>query len=486
MKDVNHSKHQSVALLYSQEYVQILHSAMEHIHKDRDLLLSSLLYSCGFLRDTPKFFKVIKPKIAKRRNLEMFHSTDYLDLLEFPTGSSDSYQNSGSHLHRHNEDFLRLLDSYGLTDDCSVPTNPQEREMLWRYCCAVAGASIHGTKLLLRGDVDVSINWGGGRHHAHRDKAGGFCYINDVVLSIQEMLRFKKRVMYLDIDIHHADGVQQAFYDTDQVMVISLHRYVVGFFPSKSGSIKERGKHNTLGVGYNLNLPLPRDLQDVDMIKICDLIMNDIATIYDPDVIVLCVGADGLRGDRLVKESCEGWSLTPECLAEVVRRVSSFCGGQNEELSSDYGFRKRKLLVLGGGGYDPAPTAKAWLLSTAAACEGARRGMVWNELPKDIPRHEYFDRYGPSFELVGNLKGNTKYSPVHNSDSRIKNHDYDKIIDEAIEALQLSKLFLVKQRRDREVSEVSFQGYDDEVDWTLDPKPNANNFYRKKSRRRKI
>jgi acetoin utilization deacetylase AcuC-like enzyme len=483
MNDVSHTKHQTVALMYSQEYVQLLHATMEHIHKDRDLLLSSLLYSCGFLRDTPKFFKVIKPKFAKRQNLERFHSKDYLDLLEFPKGSSsDAYQNSDTRLHRHNADFLALLDSYGLTDDCSIPIKYQEREMLWRYCCAVAGASIHGTKLLLSGELDVSINWGGGRHHAHCDKAGGFCYINDVVLSIQEMLRFQKRVMYFDIDIHHADGVQQAFYDTDQVLTISLHRHVVGFFPSSTGSIKERGKHNSQGVGYNLNLPLPRDLQDADMIKICDSVINDIATVYDPDVVVLCVGADGLRGDRLVKETCEGWSLTPECLAEIVRRVSSFCGGRYEESSS----RKRKLLILGGGGYEPAPTAKAWLLSTAAACEGIRRGMVWKELPKDIPRHEYFDRYGPSFELVGNLKGNSKYSPLLNNDSRIKNHDYDKIINEAIEALELSKLFLVKQNRDREVSEVSFQVYDDDVDWTLDLKPNTNTFSRKKSRRRKI
>ena len=483
MNDGNHAKSQSVALLYSQEYVQLLHSTMEHIHKDRDRLLSSLLYSCGFLRDTPKFFTVVKPKFATRQILETFHSKDYLDLLEFPKGS-DTRLNNHSHLYRHSAEYLALLDSYGLTDDCPIPKSPQEREILWKYCCAVAGASIHGTKLLLRGNIDVSINWGGGRHHAHQDKAGGFCYINDVVLSIKEMLRFKKKVMYLDIDIHHADGVQKAFYDTDQVLTISLHRHVAGFFPSQSGSMKERGMYNSPGVGYNLNLPLPRNLQDTEMLRICDLVMKDIASVYDPDIVVLCVGADGLQGDRLVKETCEGWSLTPACLAEVVRRVSSFCGGLNEGLSSDSEFRKRKLLVLGGGGYEPTLTAKAWLLSTAAACEGVRKGMVWKELPKDVPRHEFFERYGPSFELVGDLKGNTKYDPSLSNDSRIKNHDYDKIVHEAIEALQLSHLFLVKQRRDREIGEVTFQDYDDEQDWSLDLRSNSNN--NKKSRRRKV
>ena len=72
MNDGNHAKSQSVALLYSQEYVQLLHSTMEHIHKDRDRLLSSLLYSCGFLRDTPKFFTVEDQKLLQDKSLKRF------------------------------------------------------------------------------------------------------------------------------------------------------------------------------------------------------------------------------------------------------------------------------------------------------------------------------------------------------------------------------------------------------------------------------
>lgn len=441
-----------VSLMYSQEYIQLLHSAMANIHQDRDLLLSSLLYYCGFLRQTPKFFTVVKPKIASRLDLAEFHSKDYLDLLEYHF-ITDINPKPSSACIGHSPEFISLLDLYGLTDDCPISINPKEREELWKYCCAVTGASIHGAKLLLLGDSDVVINWGGGRHHAHHNKAGGFCYVNDVVLSIKKMLKYKKRILYLDVDIHHADGVQQAFYDTNEVMTVSLHRYSPGFYPSNSGSSKECGKHNSLGVGYNLNLPLPRDLHDSDMLKICDLLLKNIVNEYNPDIVVLCVGADGLKDDRLVKNTCEGWSLTPECLAEFVRRVAGYCGG--DEGNSDSRLRLRKLLVLGGGGYEPAITAKAWVLSTAAACEGARNGMVWRDLPKDIPRHEHFQRYGPSFELTGKLKGCDKYEPVN--DNRIKCHDYENVMNIALNALQLSHLFLSKQKKDHEQNEYTFR-----------------------------
>mmetsp|Transcript_1636 Transcript_1636/g.2209 ORF Transcript_1636/g.2209 Transcript_1636/m.2209 type:complete len:102 (+) Transcript_1636:106-411(+) len=97
----------------------------------------------------------------------------------------------------------------------------------------------------------------------------GFCYVNDaVLLAIQNLIKIRakakgpkvkqgqkprqNRVLYLDVDIHHADGVQRAFYDTDQVMTVSFHRFASEFFPSKTGSIQEKGMHGTRGVGYSL------------------------------------------------------------------------------------------------------------------------------------------------------------------------------------------------------------------------------------------
>lgn len=73
--------------------------------------------------------------------------------------------------------------------------------------------------------ADVAINWAGGLHHAKKSEASGFCYVNDIVLAILELLKYHQRVLYVDIDIHHGDGVEEAFYTTDRVMTVSFHKY---------------------------------------------------------------------------------------------------------------------------------------------------------------------------------------------------------------------------------------------------------------------
>lgn len=439
----------NVVLLHSSEHRDLTYSTMKYIHKDRDLLLSSLLYCCGFIRETPSFFHVISPKVATRAHLATFHTSDFLDLLEYPKKNEDSLLYPSFHQSRHTEDdaaYLNLLDAYGLTDDCPIPSDPIKKASLWKYCLSVVGASLHAAHLVLQGmqdnPVDVAINWSGGRHHAHSDKAGGFCFVNDIVIATKKLIKAKKKVLYLDIDIHHSDGVQSAFYDTDQVLTVSLHRYVAGFFPSKSGSTKEKGKD--VGLGYNCNLPMPRGCRDCDLIDMVSLVLSKIGEIYDPDIVVLVVGADGLKSDDLVKDTNEGWNLTPEGLAECVRRVSCFCfdnqdeSDENKDKFQNRKNRRRKLILLGGGGYNPANTARTFLLCTAAACESSRSGMLWKHLPKDIPHHKYFERYGPSFELIRNTMEHIY------SESQTRSHDanYAKTIKSAKEDVILTSSFL--------------------------------------------
>ena len=417
-----------VSLLHSDKYIAILSDAMGHIHQDRDRLLSSLLMCCGFLRQTPSFFTVVEPKRASRSHLERFHCPAYLDLLEYVLPEAARQQQEGGGgggsgnglVHDGNDpssltnaprskDFHDVLDSYGLTEDCHLPEDPEGRALLWRYCQYVAGASMQGAHLLLTDRTDVAINWGGGRHHAHTDRAGGFCFVNDAVLAIQHLiggsdgangettLAEKRRVLYLDVDIHHADGVQHAFYDTDQVLTVSFHRRAPGFFPPSSGDSSEKGRSGTDGVGFALNLPLPKQCTDEEFIAMFTLSIDKLLPAYDPHHVVLCVGADGVKGDPIV--GVEGWNLSPEGIAECVRLTAERCGALYRTNSSS-ATKPRKLLVLGAGGYHPTNAARSFLLSTAAACEGARPGMLWNELPKDVPQHEYFGRYGPEFHLI--------------------------------------------------------------------------------------
>lgn len=128
---------------------------------------------------------------------------------------------------------------------------------------------------LNNGEVDIAINWAGGLHHAKKAEASGFCYINDIVLvrlfgchqcaflkcilqAILELLKYHARVLYIDIDIHHGDGVEEAFYTSDRVMTVSFHKYG-DFFPG-TGDVKDIGAR--LGKYYSINFPLESGIDD--------------------------------------------------------------------------------------------------------------------------------------------------------------------------------------------------------------------------------
>ena len=525
------------------------------------------------------FLTILPPKLGTRALLELFHDGNYLDLLKFPSpsgGSRDKIETKAVATVKGNgqqtaldslegdlapfslnddeeveQDILspneteiqtrdgsndallqKLVAEHGLEDDCPLPTDDYSRALLWKYCLSVAGASWHAASLLVESEnehhADVAINWGGGRHHAHAGKAGGFCYVNDIVLAIKRLLQSQSidasgiptpsRVLYIDIDIHHCDGVQQAFYSTDRVMTASFHRNSPGFFPATSGFVREKGEIDTAGFGYNLNVPLPTGIDDVTFIRMYRKMVFGLVNSFDPDFIVLCVGADGLEGDALVtgklhstdhSSTGEGWSLSPEGLAECVRITSSLCAGlsedmictrpmkeekkenQPDETASDCSHpetkathdsresfqvgKRRKLLVLGGGGYTPTETARANLLCTAAACEGARSGLLWSELPKDIPSHDYFPRYGPLFELVSEEKKQDIWNSYDDQSSAVNPCNvetkkstspfFDRhALQQGIHAIELACLFIDRQRKKAANSSISFNSYSEPND----------------------
>lgn len=111
---------------------------------------------------------------------------------------------------------------------------------------------------IANGSADIAINWAGGLHHAKKREASGFCYINDIVLGILELLRTFPRVLYVDIDCHHGDGVEEAFYTTDRVMTCSFHKYGE-YFPG-TGTMEDRGRNR--GLGYAINVPLKDGISD--------------------------------------------------------------------------------------------------------------------------------------------------------------------------------------------------------------------------------
>ena len=234
----------------------------------------------------------------------------------------------------------------GEMTDCPVFDN------LFEFCSMYTGGSIDAATRLNHGLSNIAINWSGGLHHAKKSEASGFCYINDIVLAILELLKYHPRVLYIDIDIHHGDGVEDAFYFTDRVMTCSFHNYKKDpkngdFFPG-TGSLDETGEKG--GAYCTVNFPLKEGIGDDAYFSVFEPIISKIMSVYRPSAVVLQCGADSLYGDRLGR-----FQLSVEGHAACVNFVKSF---------------GLPTLILGGGGYTVQNVARCWAHETACCRQG--------------------------------------------------------------------------------------------------------------------
>lgn len=198
---------------------------------NRAMITRKIVASMGLLSGPDRF--ECPPERADRGVLETFHTPRYLDAIQAAEGGSLTV------------DALQM----GLgTPDCPVFAG------MYEYAALAAGASVTGARLLLRGEAHVAFNPSGGYHHAGAERASGFCYINDVVLACMALTGAGKRVMFIDVDVHHSDGVQGAFYERDDVLVVSFHESGRTLFPG-TGFEDEIGSGR--GLGYTVNVPLP-------------------------------------------------------------------------------------------------------------------------------------------------------------------------------------------------------------------------------------
>lgn len=225
--------------------------------------------------------------------------------------------------------------AFGLGDaDCPVFKGLYE-------CAALgAGASLEAVRLVAEEGFDSAFNLAGGWHHAHRAKASGFSYLNDAVLAINWLVARGKRVVYLDLDAHHGDGVQEAFYDSDRVLTISLHESGIYFFPG-TGFENETGIGR--GDGYSVNVPLMAHTDDALYMKAFDEVAYPLVAAFDPDIIVTQIGADTFRTDPLTR-----LEITTHSYSYVLRKIKAL---------------KIPWVALGGGGYDLMNTTRAWTIA---------------------------------------------------------------------------------------------------------------------------
>jgi acetoin utilization protein AcuC len=216
----------------------------------------------------------------------------------------------------------------------------------------VAGATLRAAELVMNGAVQRAFSIAGGLHHARRAEASGFCIYNDVAIAIRWLQRtFGARVMYIDIDAHHGDGVQWIFYDDPEVLTVSLHESGSFLYPG-TGFIDEMGEGD--GYGFSVNVPLDPHSDDSSFLHAARTLLPPLADAFSPDVIVLQAGCDAHLLDPLTHLRCTT-SLYETLVALIGDIADQHCDG--------------RIIATGGGGYAIySVVPRAWALVWSGLC----------------------------------------------------------------------------------------------------------------------
>jgi len=327
--------HFASAFIYSEEFSKFEYSSSHPFKPIRAKLTLDLCRRYGLV-DWP-WIRILPPQATDIRTLAEFHDETYLKVLK-AIDCDETARELWPDL-RSKEDLKgdpRLL-KYGLgTEDNPVFSGVLDFSLL------TAGATLLGAKKIADGEIQVAFNPVGGFHHAARDHAEGFCYVNDIAVAVIQLLKKGLRVAFVDIDAHHGNGVQDAFYADDRVLVISFHQNGRDIYPW-SGFENEIGEGR--GKGFTVNVPLPAGTDDEIFERAFQEIVPPLLGAFKPDLVIGELGADTHVADPLSDLNLTnlGYSRTVEKLAEISPR----------------------LLALGGGGYDLYKTARNWTLAWA-------------------------------------------------------------------------------------------------------------------------
>ena len=333
--------------------------------------------------DLHRKMEVYRPRRSYPVEMTQYHAEDYVEFLSRITPDTAS-------------EHMQSMQRFNLGEDCPI------FDGLFDFCKLYTGGSIDGAVRLNHGMSDIAINWSGGLHHAKKAEASGFCYINDLVLAILELLKHHARVVYIDIDIHHGDGVEEAFYMTDRVMCVSFHKYGDLFFPG-TGGLNDIGKNQ--GKYYSVNVPLRDGIHDDGFQDIFQTVMSKVMETYRPGAIVLQCGADSLAADRL---GCFNLSLDGH--ADCVKFMKKF---------------GVPLLVTGGGGYTKSNVSRCWTNETAV--------LLDRKLTKDIPEHDFYYEYYADQDYKLKVEP-TNY--IENLNNKTYMHEVKKEVLENLRAIE--------------------------------------------------
>ncbi|PKQ30165.1 MAG: acetoin utilization protein AcuC [Actinobacteria bacterium HGW-Actinobacteria-10] len=283
---------------------------------------------------------LIAPADAGERELLLAHSADYIAAVEKASADPSAADSR-----------------YGLGPG-DTPAFPG----MHPAATLAVGATMTATGVVVGGSARRAFAPSGGLHHAHRDRAAGFCVYNDCVVAIEHTTRAHPgmRIAYVDIDAHHGDGVQEAFYERPDVLTLSVHESGSYLYPG-TGHPRETGEGP--GRGYAMNVALPPYADDACYALSLERAIAPALRAFAPDLVFLQGGADTHKDDPLthLALTIEGYTVL---VSGIIDLTQELCGG--------------RLVMVGGGGYEPfSVVPRMW------ACAFAL--LVGVEIPHTVP-----------------------------------------------------------------------------------------------------
>ncbi len=314
-------------LIYTSQYAQFDYGRDHPLRLYRLGLAYELMEELGLLSPP---VEVEEPYEASEEILLTFHEPTYVRILERADREGLAYPEYG----------------LGTQDNPVFPG-------MFRFSRLVVGGTWEGIHRALEGRR--VFHMGGGMHHARPERAEGFCYLNDIAIALRELERRGLKTLYFDLDAHHCDAVQDAFYISSRVLVVSFHQYGEGTYPG-TGALQETGEAD--GEGYNLNLPLDRYTEDEALWWAYQELIPPLLEAFEPDILFTQWGVDGHKDDPLT-----ALFLSTGIYERIARDLASRWHGP--------------WMAVGGGGYDLVNVARIWGLMWSA--------MIGREVPEELP-----------------------------------------------------------------------------------------------------
>ncbi|WP_019378157.1 acetoin utilization protein AcuC [Virgibacillus halodenitrificans] len=299
------------AFVFAKEFLNYHFNEDHPFNQKRVLMAKELLDEMDYLSES----QIIPPRMATEEELALFHDPVYIDAVK-KAGNGKLASEDGF--------------EYGLgTEDTPIFPGMHEASSY------LVGGTLTAVDEVLTGKSQHALNLGGGLHHGFKRKAAGFCIYNDSAVAIKYIReKYNLKVLYIDTDAHHGDGVQWAFYDDPNVCTFSIHETGRYLFPG-TGNVNERGIKE--GHGYSFNLPIDAFTEDESFLQVYETALREITDFFQPDVIVSQNGADAHCLDPLT-HLCATMKIYEQIPLLAHELAHQYCDG--------------KWIAVGGGGYD--------------------------------------------------------------------------------------------------------------------------------------